>query len=129
MPAPVKDQLLAVLLEPSPPSTGPALRRSVGITRFIVECRDADMHVRLANDPVALRGPPSVAPSFPHIPGIGRSSDSPSTPFVDALSVDRFACPSQSCLHHDSFRRVSSERRAAGMCALVDRPAPTTCVS
>jgi hypothetical protein len=47
---------------------------------------------------------------------------------VDAHSVDRFACPSQSCLHHDSFRCVRSESRAAGTCASGDRQAPTPCV-
>jgi hypothetical protein len=37
-------------------------------------------------------------------------------PLAAAPRADRFAHRSQSCLHHDSFCRVRSERRAAGMC-------------
>src|SRR5215217_2768783 len=85
------------------------------------------MQVRLANESRCSQGPPRSLLSFPDTPWHRSLLPQSVNPVVvDALSVDRYACPSQSCLHHDSFRRVRSERRAAGMCVSVDRPAPTT---
>ena len=85
-------------------------------------CRSASL-----TNPVAVRGRlgrcyPSRTPL-----GIGRSSHSPSTPSLSTLSPS-IGMPVH--LSHAFITTASAafvpERRAAGMCASVDRPAPTT---
>jgi len=44
-----------------------------------------------------------------------------------APRADRFSHRSQSCLHHESFRRVRFERCAGGICALSDLSADSVC--